>query len=236
MNMITMTAPPSTSLESSLASTPIFGAMEPVELRLFASMARRRTLVKGEIIFSENAPADAFYIMERGRVRLYRTGHDGHAHVIHHVAPGQSFAEAAVFGMARFPATAEAADNSTVIVIPAAPFLKRLRERPDLYERVIISLSMWMHTLLDRVNELTAGSAAGRLAHYLVRQPATNAGSAVIIQLQIPKREIAARLSIAPETLSRILHDWEELKIIISRPKGIEVLDLARLERIADNI
>lgn len=223
------------SMEAVVAATPIFGAMDPAELRFFATLARRRNVAKGEVIFTENTPADAFYILEKGRVKLYRTAQDGRAHVIHQISSGQTFAEAAVFGMGRFPATAEACENTTVIAIPAAQFLKRLRERPELYERVILSLSMWMHTLLDRVNELTAGSAAGRLAHYLVRQPATNAGSSIVIQLQIPKREIAARLSIAPETLSRILHDWELEHIIISRPKGIEVLDLVRLEHLADN-
>jgi CRP/FNR family transcriptional regulator len=223
-------------IEATLACTPIFGAMDPAELKQFAAMAKRRNVARGELIFTEGSPCDAFFIAEKGKFRLFRTAADGRAHILHHISPGQSFAEAAVFGSGRYPASAESTENGTLVVVPSGQFLRYLRAKPALYERVIVSLTSWLHTLLDRVDELTAGSASGRLAHYLVRQPAVGENNGkVVIHLQIPKREIAARLSIAPETLSRVLHDWETQGIIISKPKGIEVLDVSRLEKIADH-
>lgn len=223
------------TIESVLGASPVFSAMDPSEIRYFANITKRVDIARGGRVFQEGSLCENFYILEKGRVKLYRTTPDGRPHIIHHVLPGQSFAEAVVFGSGRYPATAEALSDSTLIAVPAAQFLKRLRERTELYERVIVSLAMWLHKLVDRVNELTAGGAASRLAHYLVRQPASSVSGAIVIQLRIPKRDIAAQLSIAPETLSRILHDWEAGGIIYSRGRGIEVRDLSRLEKIADN-
>ena len=222
-------------IDDALAKWPLFGATDASERRVFAAMARTRTLKRGERLFEEGDPCEAFYFVASGRIRVFRRTPDGRVRVIHHVEAGQSFAEAAAFGAGRYPASAEAAEPSALVAMATAPFLQRLREKPELSQRMIGALSMWLRALLDRIEELTLGTAAGRLAHYLVRQPAKGAGPRVTIRLPLSKRDIAARLGIAPETLSRVLHDWETRKLVTLRSKEVEVLDLPRLETIAES-
>ncbi len=227
---MTTSAPP---LQDFLGEIPLFAGLGPTERRSVADACQRIVLARGERLYSEGDPCESFFIVESGRIRVFREAPGGRSQVVHQMGPRQSFAEAAVFGGGRFPASAEAAEASVVIAVAKEPFLRELRRTPAVAERIIASLSMWIHRLLDRVEELTRGSAASRLAHFVVRLPAHGSKEGLRIRFPLPKREVAAQLNIAPETLSRVLHDWKESGIVELRGREIEVRDLARLEQVA---
>lgn len=222
-------------LQRIIARVPLFAALEPKDQEQIAEFSRRIDLGRGQILFREGEACESLHIVESGCIRILKVGADGRAQVVHHALPVNSFAEAAVFGMARYPAGAEAATRSVVIAISRDFLLRELRKRPDWGERIIGSLSMWLHRLVDRVEELTLGSSAARLAHYLVRQPASglDTGSGVVVRLDISKREVAGRLNIAPETLSRVLHEWQMKGFIQVHANEIEIRNAEALEKIA---
>jgi CRP/FNR family transcriptional regulator, cyclic AMP receptor protein len=53
-----------------LPEHPFFAGLEPAALELAAGCARHVRFRPGELLFSEGGPADAFYVLRRGRVAI----------------------------------------------------------------------------------------------------------------------------------------------------------------------
>ncbi len=97
------------------------------------------------------------------------------------------------------------------------------------------SLCGWLHTLLDRIEVLTLISAGSRLATYLLRLPAREVSGELCVTLPLAKKELAAELSITPETLSRLLARWRDRGLVRVEGRTLVLLDGRTLEAIAES-
>jgi CRP/FNR family transcriptional regulator len=218
-----------------LKAVPHFRLLDGASLQKLAAAVRFRKLESGEAVFFERDPADAFFAVRTGGVKLYRLRPDGREQIIHTLAAGATFAEAAVFNLDFYPVNAVATETPTeLIAIPKAPLQQMLREDDRIAGAIIASMSMRMLELVERVEELASASAAARLARYLLRLPSTGPATRPTVELPVAKKDLAARLAIAPETLSRVLRKWEQAGIVDSASRTIALLDPGKLLAIAD--
>lgn len=222
-------------LVSELRRLPHFRALPPDLVEAIAAGSRRLPCKAGQTIFSEGEAVRAFYCVRRGAVKVYRLSPDGREQVLHHLGEGHTFAEAAVLSMPRYPAHAVAVEAATELIeIGAERFLELFRSDPRLSAAMVSSLSMWLISLTERVEELSVASATARLAHYLLRLPSKVEEEAVVLELPLAKKELAAHLAITPETLSRLLRRWQDAGVLRSNGRKLEVLDERLLVAIAD--
>lgn len=90
--------------------------------------------------------------------------------------------------------------------------------------------------LRERVAEIEALSlqnGALRLANFLLRETSTHDTERDVIRLTLAKNVIAARLSLQPETLSRLLRRFKDRRLIGVNGREITVLDRAGLDAAA---
>lgn len=219
-----------------LARLPHFRALSRELVERIASATTERTLEADQTLFAEGDPARAFFAIVEGRVRVYRIAPDGREQVLHHLHAGQTFAEAALLSMGRYPANAKALTPTRVLEIGGQAFVSMLRDEPGVSSAMVSSLCMWLIKLAERVEELSIASAPARLAHYLLRLPTRSGAASTEIELPMAKKDLAAHLAITPETLSRLLRRWHDTGVIESRPKSVVVLEPRVLIGIADQL
>ncbi len=225
------------TIECHLSALPHFRALSDDVIARIAQGCRMRTWRKLECIFSANETARAFFAVVEGSVRIYRANVDGRDQILHHLRVGQSFAEAAVLNFGSYPADARAMESPTVLLeIPREHVLGLLREDHRIAAAMVGSLSRWILVLADRVEELSIASVGVRLARHLLRLPATSICDELTIVLPGSKKDLAEHLSIAPETLSRLLRVWRERGILESQGRSILLRDPRVLEAIADGV
>jgi CRP/FNR family transcriptional regulator len=115
-----------------------------------------------------------------------------------------------------------------VLLIPKAPILELLANRPDLALRMLGSMSAHLRVLVGALDDLTLKDVESRLLNWLVKhQRSAKAG---VIQLPGTKRVLAAELGTSSETLSRTLARLRDEKLITVGAKTISVHDAGRLE------
>ena len=196
--------------------------------------SRRQKLTNGTILFRLHDPADSFFVLESGLIKLALSNEAGQEKVIAIVSPGESFAEAVMFMEAQcYPVTAEALETSSVIAIPNAVYRNVLRASPDACMALMADLSMRLHKHVSEINELTLFHSRPRIVRYLISQLREPIIEATQLQLPAPKHVIASLLAVTPETLSRVLHELEAAGVIRVRQRVIEVLDPEALSRLA---
>jgi len=165
-------------------------------------------------LFMQGDPAQRFYVVLDGWVKVFRETQDGRETVIHVFGKGESFAEAAIFESGGYPASASACVDVRVLGIPAGPFKTRLAANPDLFNRFMTAMSRKLRILTRQIEQLSARSATERLAGFLCGLCPRDAESTVL-RLPLEKSVIAAMLGMQPETFSRSMSKL--------RPHGVEI-------------
>jgi CRP/FNR family transcriptional regulator len=208
-----------------LRRLPHFAGLDDETLERLTDASRLLRPEPGSLIVHEGEPCRAFFAVRKGAVRVFRVAPDGKVQVLHRLGPGHSFAEAAVLNMGSYPASAEAVEDGTEVVeIGAATFLALFETDRRMPRVMISSLCKFLRVLLGRVEELSVLSAGARLARYLLDLPARDVERGLEIDLPTSKREIAERLGITPETLSRQLRRWHDQEVIVSERGRVVLL------------
>ena len=218
--------------EALLASLPLFKGMAPPRLQSLLADASVRRYTRHTMLFMQGDPAERFYVVFDGWVKLFRETPDGQETVIAVFARGESFAEAASFAEGLFPVGAEVIEEARLLVVPASSFTQRLRENPQLAINMLGSMSQHLRGLVQQVEQRTVKSAAQRVSAFLLRLSAED-GAGVGISLPTDKALVAARLGMQPETLSRALAKLRTIGVE-TKDRRITISDVGALKRLAE--
>jgi CRP-like cAMP-binding protein len=214
-----------------LRTGPLLSGLTDEQLDRVARYASRISLDEGQLLFSQGDASQRFFLVLEGQVRLFRLSPDGAEKVIEIVAPGQTFAEALMFLNApRYPVCAAALCPSELIGIDARDFASMLRDSVDTCFVLLGDLSQRLRALIGEINNLTLHTATSRVAGYLLMN--LPAGSRAL-DLDVRKGVLACRLSVKPETFSRIQKNLIDHGIIEVHGSHVTILDQAALEEIA---
>ena len=210
----------------------LFDKLSDAQLQRIAKSAVRVHLGEGEPLFEQGDKANRFYLVLKGQIKLYRLSPAGNEKVIDIVTSGNTFAEALMFlDRPRYPVGAQALEKSEVISIDAVDFADMLRNSVETCFLLLGDMSQRLRGLLRDINEISMQSAACRVAAYLVKlAPPGQAG----FELPFAKQILASRLSVTPETFSRIIRKLTDEKIISVSGSQVTVLDRKALEAAGD--
>ena len=208
----------------------LFAGLAPQQLQRLLASAHVEDVESGQVMFDRGQPAKHFYIVVEGQVNLVLYSRTGEEKIVDILGPGQSFAEAVMFMSGPvYPVSAVAAGPSRVARFSSNDYVAMLRESPETCLRMLGHLSQRLHMRIREIEYLTLESARYRLVRMLEsRLPADSDGPAEIL-LQESRQDIASRLSMKPETLSRILRTLSDSGAIVVQGRALQVPSRARL-------
>jgi len=210
-----------------LRNTPLLSRLTDEQLERVRQRAVQRKLSEGELLFTQGRTAERFYLVQSGQLRLFRLAPDGSEKIIEIVSSGQTFAEALMFLQApRYPVSAAALTPARLIAIDAVDFAAMLRGSVDTCFVILGALSQRLRALIGEIDELTLHSAKSRVARYLLAHCPEDRRE---IMLNVPKSVLASRLSIKPETFSRVTRQLISDGVIRVHGAHVAVLDRATL-------
>ena len=209
----------------------LFSAMPEESYGEIAHTSRIIEYDTGEHLFFQGENAEHFYMVISGQIKLTRLTPDGNEKVIEIIMPGQTFAEAVMF-MKRedYPVTATAVAPTSVISFSNRCFMQILRNSNETCIHLLGDLAGRLRGRLQEIENLTMKNATYRVVRYFILQLEGRGDNKHMLELPIQKQLIASRLSITPETLSRILHNLKDSGIIENKGKTIVIPDFDRLK------
>jgi len=195
-------------------STPLFGAVPDEAVARLVGNRGPRAFEKGVMLFNQGEPADAFYVILDGWVKISRISSDGDETIVGVFTRGETFAEAAMFLGGLYPVNAEIISPCRLLRIDSVAFRRLLDGEPDLSLAMLASCSKHLKYLVEQLEQLKLLSAPRRIAEFLVTLCACSEGECMVT-LPYEKSLLANRLGMKPESLSRAM-----LKL---KPLGVEV-------------
>lgn len=210
----------------------LFTRLAPEQLQRVASQAELVHLIEGAPLFEQGDEAKRFYLVLSGQIKLFRLSPEGNEKVIEIYAEGYTFAEALMFlEQPRYPVCASALTDSELLSFNSKDFVAMLRESIDTCFLLMGDMSQRLHGLIKEIDDLSLQSGTRRVASYLLNLAGSGADS---FELDIPKGVMASRLSLKPETFSRIIRNLHERGILTVTRRSIEIHKRGELQAISD--
>lgn len=213
----------------------LFAGLSPPQLQRVMTSAHVIDADSGELLFDRGQPARHFYVVLEGQVNLVLYSKAGEEKIVDILGAGQSFAEAVMFMSGPlYPVSAVAAGPCRIARFSSVDYVGLLRESPETCLRMLGHLSQRLHMRIREIEYLTLDSATHRLVRMIEsRVPAGGDGPHEIV-LQESRQELASRLSMKPETLSRILRTLADTGVIVVQGRTLQVPSRARLAAVLD--
>lgn len=217
---------------AALRNTALFSGLNDETLAKLLKHARINTHARGEMLFLQNEPVEAFYVVLDGWVKIFRTTPSGDEAVIGVFHRGESFAEAAAFVSGKYPATGETVSDARLLHIPSRHLLDLVMESPEIGLAMLASTSRHLHMLVNQIEELKAHTGTQRVARFLLSLAPVRSGSCTIA-IPYDKALLAGKLGMKPESLSRAFQRLKACGLSIRRDMAI-VDDIAHLQQLVE--
>lgn len=189
-----------------LRQVQIFAELDSQAIERLASRCVASDRPAGSVLFTAGEPCRGLFIVETGRVRIYRISPEGREQVLHLEGPGRPVAELPLFDGGAYPASAVTAEDSRLVFLPRTEFEALYRSSPDVAHAVIRGLGKRLRHLVQLAETLAFRDVAARLAlllaGYAERQGEPTADG-VIVALDRTQEELALEIGTARESVSR---------------------------------
>ena len=189
-------------------------------------------LKRNEMLFEAGDEAKRFFMVRNGQMTLFQSSPEGNEKIVDIIGPGQAFAEAVMFMEgSRYPVNAKATINTELFFFDNTLFMKQLENSSSLCFSLMADMSARLKGLLNEISQLTIYNAKHRLISYLLGH-ISDLQDQPTIRLTATKTMIASRLSITPETFSRILSRLKKDGLIKIEDEEITLLEPEKLKEL----
>jgi CRP/FNR family cyclic AMP-dependent transcriptional regulator len=211
-----------------LAGATILGVLEESERRYLASRSRRRTLDKGQILFSEGQRSDSVLVLLSGHLKVLRYSQDGDPFIVDTVLPGNSIGEVGVFSKGPRSATVQAGEESVVLELPEAVIMDLISTRPAACIALLERVSAMVRRLTGVAADLVFLDLRQRVAKYLLdRRPADPRSR----DNRLTQSEVAASIGASRQRVNACLREFERQGWISLESRRLRVVDRDGLAR-----
>lgn len=200
---------------------PIFAHLEKDELLKISSLIKRRNYRAEERVFSLGDRIQGLYILRYGSIKLVRYSRDGSEVVFETLGVGDFYGGDQFFQSSRAREDAITQEDTGVCFIGERDLVKIIKANPDIAIKIIQVLSQMHSDDRSLISILSEKDALKRLAHYLLWK--TEGKNNLV---EITQDELARRISLTHETVSRKLKELREAGFVSSSGYGrIEIIN-----------
>jgi len=223
----------STGIAELLRQMAIFSELEDTAIHQLAARCVARDFGAGRVLFAAGDACRGLYVIQSGRVRIYRTSPDGKEQVLHMEGPGRPVAELPLFDGGPYPASAITVEPSRLMFLARDDFESMYREHPDIAQAIIRALGKRLRHLVHVTETLAFHDVAARLAMLLVgyaERSGTNTQFGIEIKLDRTQEELSMEIGSARESVSRAMRQLKRIGLVESLPRGrMRIPDIAKL-------
>jgi CRP/FNR family transcriptional regulator, cyclic AMP receptor protein len=191
-----------------LATVPLFGGLERVELERFAELTREKFYPKGSVILFENDPGDSLFVVRQGRVKVVLIGEDGREVILGVLGVGEHFGELSLIDDRPRSAHVIAMEDSSLLVLRREDFRRRVESSPAVAWSLLTEMSRRLRRADEKIGGLVLLDVPGRIARLLLDLAAQGAGPT--IDKPLTHQTIAQMIGASRETVSRAMKEFQD--------------------------
>jgi CRP-like cAMP-binding protein len=212
-----------------ISNLPLFWGVLPASVAALGRQCWTLPAARGATVIAQGTRLPGVLAVAYGSVKLVLRRPERAERVLRITGALQTFGESSALLGRGAPYDAAALQESKLVVIPTAGLFVLLERDPRFARGLVTMLAKRKAELYAEMEAATQLSGTQRLASYLRGL----AGAERTLSLPFSKTLVASRLGIKKETLSRLLRELMELRVIDMTRRDIAILEPDRLDELA---
>ena len=216
-----------------LRRLPFFKRLSaPLRARV-AAVARIKAHERGEVIFAEGDPSDAFMVIVDGRIKVFKSTPAGKEIILEIFGAGDPLGAVAVYEGAPFMASAVALEPSRVLAIEQRAFFRLLEDDPAFVRGLLSGLTIRLAELTRRLAEMSGARVEARFARLFLKlceQIGRAERGGTFVPMALARQELADLTGTTIETAIRIMSRWQKEDVLHTEKDGFVILNREALE------
>lgn len=185
-------------------------------LELLSSVGKLKKFQKNSILFYEGEEAKKFFILLKGKIRIYKSTSSDKEITLHYFNPPDFIAEMPAFKKLNYPANAIFEEDGEILEIDFINFQNLCSENKE-FNFLLISSLFDKIKILEKKLSQNALDLRTRLLKYLLENEK---------KLDtISQKQIAIDLNVRAQSLSRMLKELKISELIDTKKGKIEILN-----------
>ena len=216
-----------------LRRIPFFRRLSPELRTRVGAVAHLKNHDRGDLIFAEGDPSDAFIVIVAGRVKVFKSTPAGKEIILEIFGAGDPLGAVAVYEGAPFMASALALEPTQILAIDQHAFLHMLEENPAFVRGLLSGLTIRLAELTRRLADLSGARVEVRFARLFLKlceQIGRAERGGVFVPMPLSRQELADLTGTTIETAIRIMSRWQKEDVLHTEKDGFVVIDRASLE------
>ena len=210
----------------------LLGKLHPEQLAHLESRCRIAEFAKGKLIYLPSDAGEACCLLAAGRVRIFAVTPDGKQSILAFIEPGDLFGELAIFESAQRDEFAEAAEKSTVVLIPGDIVRSLALDNAALSFGITKLIGLRRRRIERRLRGLLFRSNRQRLIHLLLElaeQFGYPTPRGVQIGIKLSHQELASVIGSTRESVTLLLGELQAEGAVSIARRRIELVQPQRL-------
>jgi CRP/FNR family transcriptional regulator len=213
-----------------------FCEFSTASIEAFQSLKITNAYPKGTTLFNEGQPSHGIYMLCQGRVKLSTCSREGKVIILRIAEAGEILGLSATVSDSVYEVTAEVTEPCQVNFVRKEDFMRFLQKNVDACLSAAKQLSRNYHGAYVQVRSFGLSSTASdKLAKLLLEWCKANgncSGSNIHLKLSLTHEEIAEMIGTTRETVSRLLKNFKDRKLLTKKGSDLIIHNKEKLEAV----
>ena len=219
-----------------LSSVDIFEPLSEEEIKRLDGRLPDRYLENGEIFYGPQDPSERLFILQKGKVRIFRVIPDGREFTVAVVESGTVFGEVALTGQQLEEAYAQAMQPSLISTMAREDLERLVLEKPEVGLKIMQVLSERLRRYETRLEDANMKDVHARLADIillLVESEGVRSGTGYKIPTHYTHQTLGSMIGANRVAVTRAFGLLQDEGVVELRRRLIYVTNLDALRRSA---
>ena len=216
-------------------SNSIFKHLNQEELDLVNQEKTIEQYKRSSVIYRESSRINGCYCLQKGIVKVFKTGIDGKEQIIRFAQPGDIIGFRSVLSNELACTTAEVLDDAVTCYIPSETLIHLVKNNGDFSIELMQITCKELGEANAYITDIAQKTVRERLAEILIHlKNDFGLDENNVLQISLTREELANIVGTATESVIRLLSEFKQDELIVLNGRKIGILDEAGLIRIGN--
>lgn len=190
---------------------------------------------RGTIVYSEGSRINGFYCVQKGIIKIYKTGFDGKEQIIRFAKKGDIMGFRSTVSKERACTTAKVLEDAYICFIHGDTVINFIRNNGEFALELLQIACKELGEANDYITDIAQKTVRERLAEVIIHlMKEFNLDNEKYLQISLTREELANMVGTATESVIRLLSEFKQDKLIEIHGRRIKVLNEKALLKIGN--
>jgi len=221
--------------DCSLLYNSVFKHLEKKELDRVNNEKECYSYERGKIIYNEGSRISGFYCINKGIIKIYKTGIDGKGQIIRFAKKGEIIGYRSVLSNESACTSAKVIEDAGFCFISGETLVSLIKNNGDFSLELIKLICIELGEANSYITDIAQKTVRARLAEILLHlKKEFGVNNDNVLKIFLTREEIANIVGTATESVIRLLSEFKSDSLIELDGRQIKLLDEQELNRIVN--